>query len=61
MAINEYAQIDNGVVINIIIANSDEPFDPNYTWILLIDLYCNDGSPIQIGCTYNGSTFSPAA
>lgn len=56
-----YAQILAGTVINMIVAQPTDYFDPAYIWVDLTDLYCIDGSPIQIGCTYDGTNFYPAS
>jgi hypothetical protein len=57
-----YAQIDDtSTVVNLIMAKSTDPFDPAYTWVIVTNRYCADGvSPIQIGCTYDGTNFYPA-
>jgi hypothetical protein len=54
-----YAQIQNGTVINTIMAFSTDAFDPSYTWVVITNTpYCQDGiSPVQIGCTYDGINF----
>jgi hypothetical protein len=52
-----YAQIQSGIVVNMIIAQATDYFDPTYTWVDLTNLYCIDGTPIQIGCTYDGTNF----
>lgn len=44
-----------------IVAQSTDYFDPSFTWVDLTNLYCIDGSPIQIGCTYDGTNFYPAS
>jgi hypothetical protein len=61
-----YAKIDmtnpgsgTGTVVNTQVMTSTDPQDPNFTWVDLTSLYCGDGSPIQIGCTYNGTNFNP--
>jgi hypothetical protein len=64
-----YAKIDmtnpgsgTGTVVNTqVIDPSVDVIDPNFTWIDVSNLYCNDGSPIQIGCTYDGTNFYPAS
>jgi hypothetical protein len=57
---NPYAQIQNGVVVNTVMMESTDYFDPTYTWVPISGLYCQDGSPIQIGCTYDGTNFYSA-
>ena len=56
-----YAKIDQGVVINLQLCKPTDYFDPAYVWVDLTNLYCQDGSPIQIGCTYDGTNFYPAS
>jgi hypothetical protein len=61
-----YAKIDmtnpgggTGTVVNTQMMMPTDPMDPNFTWINITGLFCSDGSPIQIGCTYDGTNFSP--
>ena len=56
---NTYAQIQNSSVVNMIMAYPEDYFDTNYVWVNLTNLYCVDGTPIQIGCTYDGTNFYP--
>jgi hypothetical protein len=49
--INVYAKIENGIVVNMQVAQSTDVFDPSFTWIVITTQTCIDGSPIQIGCT----------
>jgi hypothetical protein len=46
----KYAQIKNGVVVNVIEAKSTDGFDPAYTWALADDA--------SIGWKHDGSVFS---
>lgn len=61
-----YAKIDAGTVVNIQMAETDDYFDPAFTWILMtitngdMSPTCSDGSPVEIGCTYDGTTFTAA-
>jgi hypothetical protein len=48
---NVYAKIQNGMVINMQIAASNDYFDPAFTWVVVTTQVCTDGSPLQIGCT----------
>lgn len=54
-----YAKIQNGVVINTQMAESTDYFDPSYTWVIVTSVVCTDGTPVQIGCTYDGTNFNP--
>jgi hypothetical protein len=63
-----YAKIDmtnpgsgTGTVVNTQLLSSTDFQDPAFTWIAIASLLCNDGSNIQIGCTYDGTNFYPAA
>jgi hypothetical protein len=56
-----YAKIQNGIVINTQIAASGDYFDPTFTWVVIDSISCTDGSPVQIGCTYDGTYFYPVA
>ena len=58
--IDTYAKIDNtNTVINMQLASQSDYFDPAYTWVICTSLYCTDRTPIQIGCTYDGTNFYP--
>jgi hypothetical protein len=53
-----YAKIQNGIVINMQIASSSDYFDPTYVWVDVDSIQCiEDGSPVQINCTYDGTNF----
>lgn len=54
-----YAKILNSMVINMQIAATGDYFDPAYTWIVITAQVCTDGSPVQIGCGYDGTNFTP--
>jgi hypothetical protein len=57
-----YAKIQSGVVVNTQVINPTIDYlDPAYTWVDINGLTCTDGSPIQIGCGYNGTVFSPSS
>ncbi len=60
--ISVWAMIQNGVVINTVIASdTDNKYAP-YTWVNLTGLTCTDGTPITIGCTTTDNvTFTPIA
>jgi hypothetical protein len=55
---NVYAKIQNGSVINMQVAQLTDYFDPAFTWVQITTQTCTDGSPVQIGCTYDGSNFT---
>jgi hypothetical protein len=55
-----YAKIQSGSVVNIQVCQSTDFMDPSFTWVEIDGLICNDGSPIQIGCTYDGTNFYPS-
>lgn len=50
-----YAQISSGTVVNVIIADSGDYFDPAFTWV---DVTSTTPQP-QINWTYDGMTFTP--
>lgn len=53
-----HAQIQGGIVVNILLLNAATDYlDPTFTWIDVTGLTCNDGTNIQIGCTYDGTNF----
>lgn len=62
-----YAKIDMtndpGTVVNTQMIDPTDPsnntLDPSFTWVDITTLTCDDGSPIQIGCTYDGTNFYP--
>jgi hypothetical protein len=61
-----YAKIDmtnpgsgTGTVVNTQILSPSDYQDPAFTWVIITSLFCQDGSPIQIGCTYDGTNFYP--
>lgn len=63
-----YAVIDmttpgsgTGTVINTQMMMPTDPMNSSYTYVIVTALSCNDGSPIQIGCTYDGTNFYPQA
>jgi hypothetical protein len=56
-----YAVIQNGAVVNTQMINpGTDVMDPTLTWVPISGLACQDGSPIQIGCTYDGTSFYAA-
>ncbi len=57
--LNVYAKIQSGTVINMQMCQSTDYFDPQYTWVIITTQLCEDGSPIQIGCIYDGTNFNP--
>lgn len=51
---NNYALIQNYIIVNIVIASDSDPQDPSYIWVNISSL-----NPLpSIGWTYNGNTFS---
>jgi hypothetical protein len=60
--IDVFAQIlpSNGIVENLDLIDTSEvgSLDPSFTWVDTTGLTCTDGSAIQPGCVYNGSTFT---
>ena len=52
-----YAKIENGTVVNMQMAESTDVFDTAFTWIQITTQTCTNGSPVQIGCTYDGTNF----
>lgn len=63
-----YAKVQNGTVVNIQLVLPGDYLDPSFTWVSIIrnftnpseNTVCSDGSPIQEGCTYDGTNFNPA-
>jgi hypothetical protein len=56
---NTYALINNGIVTNMAIWDGVSEWNPGCQIVEVTNLTCNDGSPIQIGCTYDGTNFYP--
>lgn len=52
-----YAMIKDGTVVNVVLANVDDPLDPDYTWV---DITSMTPQP-SINYTYDGTTFTPPA
>lgn len=53
-----YIQIQNNIVKNIVLLNPNTDYlDPQYIWIALGSNLCTDGTPIQLGVTYDGTNF----
>ena len=53
-----YICIQNGVVVNTQMCNPTDLFDHLSIWVPMLQLFCNDQvTPIQIGCTYDGTNF----
>jgi hypothetical protein len=58
--INTYAKIQNGIVVNMQLAQASDYFDPSFTWVIITTQVCSDGSPVQIGCaTTDNVNFTP--
>jgi hypothetical protein len=58
-----YSKIDpsnSNTVVNVQIINPGDYLDPSFTWVDIDGLACIDASPIQIGCTYDGTNFYAA-
>lgn len=53
-----WAMIQNGVVINTVMASDSDYKYPPYTWVKLTNLYGSDGNPITIGSLYDGTNFT---
>lgn len=53
-----FAQIEANIVVNTIVASPIDIFDPSYIYIDVTNITCADGSPVQIGCSYDGTTFN---
>jgi hypothetical protein len=56
--INPYAKIQNGLVVNTQMIGPDDYLDPAFIWADISGLSCADGSVIQIGCAYDGASFT---
>lgn len=55
-----FAQIQNAVVQNIIVADPSDQFDSNFTWVDIDGLTCTDGSPVSVGCGFTSpNIFAP--
>lgn len=53
-----YAKIANGLVVNIQLLDPQDPQDPNFVWDDIDGKSCQDGTAIQIGCTFNGTIYT---
>jgi len=51
---NVYALIQNGVVVNTVLANSTDPQDSNYTWVNITSIVPQPST----GWSYSGTTFT---
>lgn len=52
--VNTYAKIQDNTIINIILAQETDDFDPNFTWAIITEV---TPTP-DVGWTYDGQTFS---
>jgi hypothetical protein len=50
-----------GTIVNMQIVAPTDVLDPNFIWVQITTQVCTDGSAVQIGCTYDGTNFYPAA
>jgi hypothetical protein len=53
-----WAVIQNGVVVNTVVASDSDYKDPNYTWVKVTNLYGSDGNAISTGSLYDGVNFT---
>jgi hypothetical protein len=57
-----YAKVQTGYVVNVQECQPTDYLDPNYVWVDVAGQVCTDGSPVEIGCAYDGASFTaPAA
>jgi hypothetical protein len=49
-----------GTVVNVQEMNSGDNQDPNFTWVDVQNIKCNDGTAVGVSCTYDGAIFYPA-
>jgi hypothetical protein len=56
-----YAKIQNSIVVNMQLLSSTDFMDPAFTWVLIINPYCEDGiTATGVGCSYDGKGFIAA-
>jgi hypothetical protein len=53
-----WCKIQNGVVMNTVVASDSDFKDPAYIWVKPSSLYGSDGNPITIGSLYDGANFT---
>lgn len=53
-----FAKVQTGYVVNIQECQPTDYLDPGYVWVDLTNQACADGTAVEIGCSYDGTTFT---